>query len=450
MYYKFLVSLIIFSLLLSNVPVQVFAQENSESDNTTTESDTTDEEADTVEASKKLDEIKNNIKSSQTSLTDSVSDTSLLEQRLGDTTELVDTLEGQLKNIDEQYESTQQRIVLITVNIEKNQEKLEALMDEIAILVRQIEQQKKKLKELMLLIYFQAEQVGFFDSNELQTIKLLLADDTVSDILDKADSLSMLEYSMTDLIGSLEVNRDQLNDDKEKVEIATKELTEMQTTLNKEKVFLVLQKTAKEKLLEATKGEEKLYTALLEEARKEQIQIRRDFLDLLKVYSEYQDILNKDGFATDDFSLSGVLSWPVSPGLGISAYFHDASYKKALGIRHDAIDIRTPQSTPLMAPADGVVLKTKGGEGLDYHYIVIGHNEEVMTLFGHVYDIFVVPGQTVKRGDIIGLSGAMPGTRGAGWLTTGPHLHFEVLKNGKNVDPLPYMDQTALPEKYRK
>jgi murein DD-endopeptidase MepM/ murein hydrolase activator NlpD len=339
--------------------------------------------------------------------------------------------------------------VLINVKIRENQEQLEALMSEISILVRQIEVQKKKLQDLLLLIYFQAEQVGFFDPTDLQTIKLLLADDSVSDLLDKADNLSMLEYAMSDLISSLESSREKLNKDKEKVEKATAELIELEGNLSQEKVFLILQKNAKEQLLAVTKGEEKLYTALLEESRKEQIAIRRDFLDLLKIYSEYQSILNKDGFANDDFSVNGVLSWPVSPSLGISAYFRDPSYKKAIGIAHDAIDIRVPQSTPVMAPADGVVLKARGGEGLDYHYIVLGHNEEVMTLFGHMYDVFVVPGQTVKRGEIIGLSGGMPGTRGAGWLTTGPHLHFEVFKNGKHTDPMPFMDQTALPEKYR-
>jgi murein DD-endopeptidase MepM/ murein hydrolase activator NlpD len=67
-----------------------------------------------------------------------------------------------------------------------------------------------------------------------------------------------------------------------------------------------------------------------------------------------------------------------------------------------------------------------------------------MTLYGHMYDIFVEEGEPVSRGDIIGLSGGAPGTRGAGYLTTGAHLHFETLKDGVNVDPMPYLDPEEL------
>ena len=76
-----------------------------------------------------------------------------------------------------------------------------------------------------------------------------------------------------------------------------------------------------------------------------------------------------------------------------------------------------------------------------------------MTLYGHVSDIMVMDGQSVKAGDVIGLSGGTPGTKGAGLYTTGPHLHFEILKDGVHVDPLEYMNLAyleldALPEKY--
>ena len=62
-------------------------------------------------------------------------------------------------------------------------------------------------------------------------------------------------------------------------------------------------------------------------------------------------------------------------------------------------------------------------------------------------------GDFVKRSDVIGLSGATPHTIGAGFRTTGPHLHFEVWQDGARVDPLKYLplDQApmdSLPEQY--
>jgi murein DD-endopeptidase MepM/ murein hydrolase activator NlpD len=76
-----------------------------------------------------------------------------------------------------------------------------------------------------------------------------------------------------------------------------------------------------------------------------------------------------------------------------------------------------------------------GGEK-GYSYILIVHRDGYATLYGHLSSFLVATGDQVKKGQVIGLSGATPGTHGAGPMTTGPHLHFEVIKNGKHIDPL--------------
>ncbi len=132
------------------------------------------------------------------------------------------------------------------------------------------------------------------------------------------------------------------------------------------------------------------------------------------------------------------LDWPVTPILGVSAFFDDASYKKRFGFDHHAIDIPVDQGSPIRAPADATVLKV-AMNGLGYSYITLQHGGGMETVFGHVSSATVKVGDTVSFGQVIGRSGGQPGSEGAGLLTTGPHLHFAVKMNGVLVDPLKYL-----------
>jgi murein DD-endopeptidase MepM/ murein hydrolase activator NlpD len=133
-------------------------------------------------------------------------------------------------------------------------------------------------------------------------------------------------------------------------------------------------------------------------------------------------------------SLPDNFIWPVEGPL--AAHFHDALYLKFFGIPHQGIDIITHQLTPVKSAADGIVFLVKDGGLLGYTYVLIGHRDGIATLYGHLNVVQVAPGQEIHRGDVIGLSGGAPGTAGAGLITTGPHLHFEVIQNGINIDPL--------------
>lgn len=134
------------------------------------------------------------------------------------------------------------------------------------------------------------------------------------------------------------------------------------------------------------------------------------------------------------------LFWPVEPKLGVSAYFLDEAYEQRFKVRHYAIDIPEEQGTDLLAAQDGIV-KNVVDHGLGYNYITIDHGGYA-TVYGHVSEFSVRPGQRVRAGDVIGKSGGMPGLRGGG-SSTGPHLHFGLYVNGVPVDPLQYLPKLS-------
>nr|WP_306267087.1 M23 family metallopeptidase [Pararhizobium sp. IMCC3301] len=99
---------------------------------------------------------------------------------------------------------------------------------------------------------------------------------------------------------------------------------------------------------------------------------------------------------------------------------------------HSGIDYRAPTGTPVMATADGQVLKAgrSGGYGI---IVELRHANGLTTRFGHLSKTLVKAGQSVKRGDII----AEVGSTGR---STGPHLHYEVRNQGKVRNPQTFMD----------
>lgn len=173
--------------------------------------------------------------------------------------------------------------------------------------------------------------------------------------------------------------------------------------------------------------------ALLQDRRSAEVQILQSLHELWDAEGDALSMAH-DGVTPTHFE------WSVAPRLGISAHFEDAAYKQRFGFSHHAIDIPTPQGTIVRTVADGVVAKVND-QGKGFSSIVIAHGGGLTTLYGHVSGFLVSEGEQVLAGDAVALSGGMPGTNGAGHLTTGAHLHLAFMKDGVAVDPLPYLPE---------
>ena len=98
---------------------------------------------------------------------------------------------------------------------------------------------------------------------------------------------------------------------------------------------------------------------------------------------------------------------------------------------HKGLDIATRSGTPIIAPADGLVVFA-GREGGFGNMIIIDHGYGITTRFGHCSSLDAKLGQKIKRGDVI----ARVGNTGR---STGPHVHYEVAVNGVSVNPSRYI-----------
>lgn len=174
---------------------------------------------------------------------------------------------------------------------------------------------------------------------------------------------------------------------------------------------------------------------LLNNARQAETDIRQSLEDLWDAEG-YLFAASTEATTTD----VPTFDWPVEPMKGISAHFDDAGYEARFGMPHHAIDIPTPQGSIVRAVADGIILRVSE-KGMGFNSIVLQHDGGIASLYGHVSAFLVGEGQRVRIGDPIARSGGMPGTPGAGRLTTGPHLHLQFMQDGTPVDPLGYMPE---------
>ena len=148
---------------------------------------------------------------------------------------------------------------------------------------------------------------------------------------------------------------------------------------------------------------------------------------------DYYAILADDGkyYDINASSLSqSFFRYPLAKKARVSSGFNPRRLNPVTGIvtPHNGVDFAVSRGTPVLSVGNGevVIAKYSGSAG---NYVAIRHGRQYMTAYMHLDKILVKPGQQVKQGDKIGLSGNTG-------RSTGPHLHFELHINNKPVNPL--------------
>jgi murein DD-endopeptidase MepM/ murein hydrolase activator NlpD len=118
---------------------------------------------------------------------------------------------------------------------------------------------------------------------------------------------------------------------------------------------------------------------------------------------------------------SGAFAWPMSGRL-TQRYWEG----------HRAIDLAAPVGTPIVAADSGYVSVTQMSNTGYGRMVMIDHGNGYQTLYAHMSRFIVEPGQSVARGEVIGYCGSTG-------RSTGPHLHFEIIKNNVRSNPLAYL-----------
>jgi len=343
--------------------------------------------------------------------------------------------EFKLQFLDQDIAFAQQKLTELRKQKAKWKQKLELITRKKSDIEAEERVLKRGLQSFLSKNFIQDEALG--SGNDISIFRWLFSRKTVSQILEERMVRRQFEKTQKTRLSQLENSRKNLaNEEYEvaKVYHRVEKLTQQEA--DQQRLLKELADAKARILAEKNKTqaelEEEIYLA-----RQRQAESTIALQNLRLGMKELKDYPAEENPAKIADS-QDKLAFPLKIPRKITATFHDPDYKRVMGREHLGVDFRAPQRTEIFAPADGVVKKV-ATNGYRYSYLIIDHGNDLYTVYGHISRAFVKAGDEVKAGDKIALTGGTPGTTGAGYFTTGPHLHFEVFKNGQYVDPLKYL-----------
>ncbi len=359
------------------------------------------------------------------------------KKRLEEIQVQIQAIEEDILKISQNKSSVQDEISILEKSISKTNLDISAIEDSIVLKNLEISDLQKEIDVKNLEIdskkgFLNEVAYEFLKISKPTTLDILLGEKSLSDYLRSSQNLKILQEKLVLMLDALRSEREDLKSKQRNLKIEIDNLNNL-TEQQKELLFtLEQQNSSKKMILQDLAGSESEYQKLLAESRIDYENLRVEILQLEESRLSKNETENS---GTRDIDIS--ISWPCD-SRKITAYFLDEDYKKYFGVNHYAIDISLTQGSPVYAVADGKVSKVRDA-GMGYNYLMIQYDDQVSSVYGHVSKFKVSEGEKVTKGQVVALSGGAPGTPGAGRMTTGAHLHFELIVDGKHVNPLVYL-----------
>jgi len=347
----------------------------------------------------------------------------------------ISSLKNQMDIIDSRVELIQLQIKSTELEMEKTNEEIKNNENEIKQKEADIEKAKESIATVVTEIYM--------DKNN-NALSVIVASSSFSQMIEKTEYLSRIRANLKENIDKLNKLKSELEQQRADLDQKMKDLDQMKEDKTLEESSLEDQRLAKVQIMQSTQGEESAYQAKLAQASAEEQAISNQITALVQEQARRQRaaaVQGRDGREGEQQVVnSGGYVNPL-PGLNrvsiTGGDYMDPQY--GMGFPHTGIDLAAAQGTRVMAVGIGTVIMAydSGGPGLSY--VAIDHGNGIVSKYLHLSAIYVSTGDIVNPGDVIGLSGGAPGSRGAGIFTTGAHLHFELDDyNGNSINPHNY------------
>lgn len=390
---KKILSCILMCLIIVSFSINVFSVDENQETNSTAENKTLEEQQ--KELNTKIDESNTKLE--------------YVQGEMGETLKKVEELNDSITDYEAQYSDLENQITTLENQIKTGSAQIQEIQEE-------YDRKEKILKR---------RTVALYEAGETTYLDFLLTSKSIVEFLSNYFMISeIIEYD-NNLLEELAYKRTKLEEAKQKQEEQEKELRVAKNKINSTNILLNNTKILKENYIMKLTDEEKALQEQIAQYKEEQADLERKILASI----------NWTGTMSIKFT-GGVMVWPIAmegtyitSGYGNRLHPIQGVYKNHAGIDISGSNVN---GAPVVAAADGVVTYAGwiGGYG---NCIIINHGSGIVSLYGHGSETVATVGQVVKQGDIVMKVGSTGNS-------TGPHVHFEIRKNGEVVDPIPYLN----------
>ena len=368
-------------------------------------------------------------------------DTSELDQKRQDTLDKIEEIKDDISDVKSKIK-----------NLEKSKSNLQSyinqLDDEAAALAVEMQDMENQIEEKQADIAVQEEELAkaqatadeqyenmkiriqyMYENGTVSFLEALLTAKSLSEVLNRIDYIAQMSLYDRNMMDEYIATRDSISEYKAQLELEEQELQLLSDGLQE-------QKAAVDLLIETKTKEIAQYQSQINEANSDAKDYQAQLLKQEKALEEVENAIAAAAAAAagandGDGGASGFL-WPCPASRRITSYFGPRKAPVAgASTYHKGIDVGASTGSAIVASASGVVTTSTYSRSAG-NYIVISHGGGMSTVYMHCSALYVSVGEQVNKGDTI----AAVGSTG---YSTGPHLHFGIIKNGSYVDPLGYV-----------
>lgn len=368
-----------------------------------------------AQAAKSISQLKSDLQTAQSNRNKIAGERKAKEKELSGVLKKKNEIEVEMTAMEEDISSIDAVIAEKETEIETKQQEIERYSE-------LIDENEDQFKQRLTVMY---------EQGSTSYIEILLASKGLSDLFTRMAIVRDIAEHDKKIINTYVDARTGVENAKQIVELEKAENEEAKDLLSAKRRELAVKKAEKDELVADLQYDINEYKKLEEQGEKQEELVKQE---LAAALAKQEKSTSSSGASTAPVNFSGgAFCWPSQSSTRVTSDYgnriHPITKTKKF---HKGIDIGAAQGTNVLAAADGTVVTAGWNSGGYGYYITINHGGGIVTLYGHNSKLLVKSGDKVKKGQVI----AKVGSTGN---STGPHIHFEVLKNGSVVNPYDYL-----------